>query len=103
MKTTIEVKTELYSWIAAALGLSEKSTGILNNTLAKGTTLQAFLIDLAKQYPLFAEKVFNPVTFRITPRVLVMVNNKMVRGVDLARTVLHQGDVILLMPIIFGG
>jgi len=100
---TIRIKIEVSSWVAGALGLSEQGTIVIAKTLSSGTNIPGLFSALAAQSPQFAEKVYNPATGHPDPRLMIILNKKMVRGKDLARTVLRDGDVILLTPIIAGG
>jgi hypothetical protein len=99
----IKIKIEVYSWISGTLGLSEQGTGKLEKTLEKGASLQDLFTALALQHPQFTEKVYNPDTGNLDPRLIVILNKKMVRATDLALTVLPDGAVVSITPIIAGG
>jgi molybdopterin converting factor small subunit len=99
----IKIKIKAYSWIAGSLGLSEQGAAILDKTLEKGTTLQELFTALAAQHPRFTEKVYNPETGHLDPRLIVILNKKIIRSDDLSQSALQEGDIISLTPIIAGG
>ena len=103
MINQIRIKIEAYSWIAGALGLSEQGASYLEKTLGKGETTRDLFIALSTQYPRFAEKVYSPDTGRLDPRLIAILNKRMMRDTEFSSIVLHDGDVISLTPIIAGG
>ena len=101
--TAIKIKIEAYSWIAGSLGLSEQGTAKTVKTAEKGKTLSEFFAALAAGYPQFGQQVYNPAAGQLDSRVIVILNKRMVRSSDFAGTVLQEGDVVSLTPIISGG
>jgi molybdopterin converting factor small subunit len=97
------VRLQSYSWISNTLGIEETSTHQLREKVKEGTTLVAFLAELAGKFPEFRKMVFNPETGQLSEQVLIILNNRLIQYSEIQSIVLKDKDHITLAPVIFGG
>jgi hypothetical protein len=99
----IKIKLQAYSWIAGSLGLSDRGTSTIIKTVEKGMTVKELFTVIASEHPEFADKVYNPAAAKFSNKLILIINHKMVRDVDIGNIVLKEGDVIYLTPVFSGG
>jgi MoaD family protein len=78
-----------------------EQTGGKAEVVVTGTTVQAALDDLIRQYPGTATKLFD--NGKIRPYINVFVNDEDIRYLDDMDTKLTDGVVVALIPAVAGG
>jgi sulfur-carrier protein len=66
-----------------------------------GTTVQAALEDLVRQYPALAPKLF--ADGKLRPYINVFVNDEDIRYLDEMQTPVADGQVVAIIPAVAGG
>ncbi len=98
-----KVTLKLPSWIAAKI--EAKSSGWLNleKEVAEGATIIDVLMGLVAVYPGFREAVYNPDTGLPTEQLNFVLNNRLLTFREVSQIRLNDGDIILLIPLYYGG
>jgi sulfur-carrier protein len=80
--------------------LREQSGG-KTEVSASGSTVQAALDDLVRQYPALGPKLF--ADGKLRPYINVFVNDEDIRYLDDMQTAVADGQVIAIIPAVAGG
>lgn len=76
-------------------------TGGKTEVSVTGTTVQAALADLVKQYPAISPKLFD--SGKLRPYINVFVNDEDIRYLDEMQTAVADGAVVAIIPAVAGG
>jgi molybdopterin synthase sulfur carrier subunit len=76
-------------------------TGGLTEVNVSGTTVQAALDDLVRQYPAIGPKLFDG--GRLRPYINLFVNDEDIRYLDEMDTAIADGQTLAIIPAVAGG
>ncbi len=71
-------------------------------SVAEGTTVRELLNQLGRANPVFADKIFGG-NAQSTPSFIILKNGRNIHSVDGIETLLAEGDVIAIFPLVAGG
>jgi molybdopterin converting factor small subunit len=89
--------------MADALGIQDNKFRTVEKQVEVGATLFTVFTDLARDYPEFKKKVYNPETGKISDQFLLLFNESLAQFNQVKSTPLNDKDTISLIPIICGG
>lgn len=99
-----KVRLEFLSWLAGTLGDAKTGkNGIVEVKTGKSTTVREVLGQMAAAHPRFGELVFDARTQKLSSRVSIFCNGRLLELANGLDTVLKDGDVLTLLPPIEGG
>jgi molybdopterin converting factor small subunit len=102
-----KVSVDFWTWMGKDLGGNARSSSemrsILEIVVEDGTTARMLLDRLAQDYRPVAEKVFQREKQRLYPHVVAILNDRVIREIDLYDAVLNEGDRITILPQYVGG
>jgi len=99
----INLTLTAYSWISTSLGAAEYSAFNSSQQVKEGTTFGAFFCELAASHPEFRQQVFDPGTGKVSAKVILVVNKRIVQWEKIINTEIRNNDNLILTPIILGG
>ena len=76
---------------------------IIENEIEEGATIGKLLGDLAFSYTDFRKVLYNPDAGEVSDQVLVILNDSLLQGPDVAETRLGDGDSVTLLTVYSGG
>jgi sulfur carrier protein ThiS len=99
------VKVQIWMWQGKELGPEWVTPGDLRANMetevVEGTTVRVLLDNLAERYVPIREKVFPDHQF--STQVVVTLNHQGVSKEEILGSILRDGDVITVVPLIVGG
>jgi hypothetical protein len=98
-----KVSIKLPSWVAVAIDPKASDWLTLEKEIGIGATANDLLTALATTNPGFREAVFNPDTGVIIEQINVILNDKLLTYQEITQLKLTDGDILMLLPIYFGG
>ena len=97
------VKVQFLPYFASLLGQDMEKLTILRET-KEGLTIRELLEELSAEYESsFNEVIYNPVLHELNEMTMVLVNGLIMHALNGLETVVREGDVIVLSPLITGG
>ena len=76
----------------------------LDVELGEGASVDDLLLLMKKKWgEALSSHLFDPETGRLIPHVRVMVNGRQIEFLNGVETPLHEGDEVLLLPLVAGG
>ncbi len=103
----IKVRLELWLRLGSELGRefhwTSDSCALLEEEIEEGTTVRNFFEQLSEKYSAFHERIFEREKGRISPEVVVTLNDRIVDPLELSDRILEDGDKIILLPMFSGG
>lgn len=103
------VKIRLELWLRLGKELGEEfhwisdSCALLEKEIEEGTTVRNFFEELSEKYSIFQERIFEREKGRISPEVVVTLNDRIIDPSELYDRILGDGDKITLLPMFSGG
>lgn len=95
------IRLEAMAWAAEALEHGTEHL-IQEEEIEQSTTVRDLLNRLATRHKGF-DLVFDPNTQKLTEAVRVVLNGRLLELVNGLDSVLHDGDVLMLLPAYVGG
>jgi molybdopterin converting factor small subunit len=100
----IKVKLEILSWLSETLDIEETCSGFyLELAVKESSTVKDLLQQIATQHPRFKQLVFDTNHRRLDEKVSLFYNNSPLELGKGLETLLHEGDSLVLVPLIQGG
>ena len=105
----IRIQIELWMWLGDQLGADFQSPSEMRSIremeVEEGTTVIQLFDRLAAQYPLIAEKIFNPKSKEFYPNLSVIAtqNGQVVSPFNVEENELRDGYKITVLPLYVGG
>jgi hypothetical protein len=100
----IKVSLELVGWTAPAPEIPEcngrKSVVI---EVCDGATVHDMFITMAVKYPALVRDIYDLESRKINSRINMFVNGEFIIPAGIPRYKLHDGDSLLLLPVLEGG
>lgn len=101
-----KVRVRLEVWLRfqgdmGRLHVLPNGCAVLEEYVAKGTTVEAFFSQLSEQSKFVREKIF--CSGKFSPDVLITINEQLVPFPDLCGRALNDGDKIMVVPVFSGG
>ena len=98
-----KIRLKIPPFLASMLNAPGTDWLIIDKELEEGATIDDLLADLASNYPGFPKVIFNPDAGEVSDQVLVILNDSLLPGPDVAKTRLNDGDCITLLQVYSGG
>ena len=98
------VSLELLSWVADTIdGPGRSSKVVLEVQSGAGDTVRSILEGIAARFPRFGQDVYDLRARVLKEPVNVYLNGQPLMAGDWLETLLHEGDAVVLLPLIEGG
>ena len=100
----IKINLEFLSWLSETL-VVQASGGSLRREqqVEEGQTVRHLLVQLATQYPRFEQSVFDTNLQKISEKVFILYQGRLLELADGLETQLKDGDSLVFVPVIQGG
>lgn len=99
----IKVTVEVFPWLTRAFGTDALGHVSWQEELADEATVDDLLVNLARRHPQFGEMAFIPGTQELQNSISVVVNGRLAELLQGPRTVLSDGDIVVMLPAFSGG
>ena len=98
-----KVRVRLPPHIAQTLDSNSSGWLVLEREITEKATVSNLLASLVVNYPGFRETVFNPDVGLVNEQIGVVLNEKLLTLEEISQTGLGENDIILLLPLYYGG
>ena len=97
------IRIELLPWLSQYFAPHKSGRYVLDAEIEPGRDLGELFARLAREHPVFAERVFDPDERQMREHVEVVVNDILIELRKAPAYPLRDGDVITLIPAFQGG
>ena len=98
-----KVQLKFPASFASMLNAQGSDLLILEKEIGEGATITDLLADLAFSYADFSKAVFDPDTGKVSDRVHLILNNRILQIPEVTEARLNDGDIVIILPVYSGG
>lgn len=98
-----KVQVRISPSLAGSLNASGAEWLILEKEIGERSTIGDIFADIAFDDTEFRKVVFKPDTGKLNDLVVVVLNDKVLHNVSITESKLHDGDIVILLPVFMGG
>ncbi len=97
------IRLEISSWISDAFGDQSSEQLVLEENIEEDITIGDLIRKLASKHRAFSDIIFDTKTDKLSGYVAIVLNDRIVVGLEGLSTNIKDGDIIKLLPVIAGG
>ena len=98
-----KVQVRISPSLAGSLNASGAEWLILEKEIGERSTIGDLFADIASDDTEFRKVVFKPDTGKLNDLVVVVLNDTLLHNVSITESKLHDGDIVILLPVFMGG
>ncbi|HEX7474852.1 MAG TPA: MoaD/ThiS family protein [Dehalococcoidales bacterium] len=100
----IKINLEYLSWLSETLVVQGSGESLRREQeVEEGQTVRHLLVQLANQYPRFERSAFDTKLQKISEKVFILYQGRLLELADGLETQLKDGDSLVFVPVIQGG
>ena len=98
-----QVNLKLHCWLSQDVNADANAYEENLVRISEGETLLAMIRRLSGKSEFFKKEIFNEKTQMVREELIVLLNDRLVNIYESTEAILKDGDVVVILPIIYGG
>ena len=99
----MKVKLRVNKWLRQSLNLESTNSQEISISAPEGVSILEIVSNLAKEDRILWKSIFDEKNYIIQPKVIVILNGRIINPYDRSETILKNGDELTFLPMFNGG